>query len=315
MPYNMRFKKLFTYKFDEFFDVSDIETRALDNLISTANTNTPLVTGVAYAFPGASIAAIVNDACVYMRFAADEKKISKSDVQERLQKKKDEYELMNGSKMSCDMTNDARDAIELELISRAEPKRSYVQVIIDNKNRLLHTDATSSKDQETMFKVLIKVFGSAPISSLLSKCSLATYAKEWLQTYEFPDPLVPGTYIKYDDGQVPVSTISMNNLPVLSDDIVRHAGDYIIKVLGMGWRDWSFKFDSKINALTSLKHNDSKAFEVLLGENGGEGGDPVQELVANMLVLRSEFKQLNEVLLSAMPPLEEEAGKKDKEAA
>ena len=128
----MLFSKLRTYSLESEVDLSGIEQIAVENVISTANTNTPKVYGLAAVVPATQTYALTADECCYMKIAIDEKKVDRKEVNEKLNTKLEAYNFEHGVKMDKAQKLAARDAIELELMSKKEPKRTYIQVLIDD---------------------------------------------------------------------------------------------------------------------------------------------------------------------------------------
>lgn len=289
----MKFKKLKTYQQDDFLDFDNLEEKARDSAISTATTNTPLVFGLAPVLPATDAFVVVSDECAYFKIAIDEKKISSDQVREKLQAKLDEYHLKFGANMDAKEKSAVKDGIELELLGKAEPKRTYIQVLVDIKNKLVHTDATTDKKEEVFFKVMRELFGSLPITPYFRGAELDVNVREWLLGYQVPPPFEAGYSIELKDTGEPQATAKFNNKIIIDDDILRLLTDMKVSVLQLHYSEWVFKYDSKLSAISALGLSDGKALDLRFEAAGAhDSGSPILSLAASMTVIRDDFKSL-----------------------
>lgn len=299
----MLFNKLRTYSLESEVNLSEIEQISEENVISAANTNTPLVYGLAAVVPATQTYALTVDQCCYMKIAIDEKKVARKEVNEKLNAKLEAYSFEHGVKMDKAQKLAARDAIELELMSKKEAKRTYIQVLIDNKHKVVHTDATSDKNEDPLFKVMHRVFASLPLSPYFKGSSLRVHAKIWLEELCVPAPFQGGDFIEFTDGLPKPAQIKFNNISIFEHRVVSNSSTMHVNKIELGYGDWFFKYDSKSESIVSIKNHNSKMLDERIENAGGsEAGSSIEDLLSTITIIREDFYlivcQLKQLLLT-----------------
>ncbi|MDC9615485.1 recombination-associated protein RdgC [Xenorhabdus khoisanae] len=129
-------------------------------------------------------------------------------IKEHLHAKRDKFESVKCRKLRRTEIAQIKDDVIQELLPRAFPKRSTLQIWIDIDNGLISIDTTSPRTAEHVLALLRRTLGSLPVIPIATANPFKRVMTGWLkETDTFPAQLRLSEKIKkadliYDDGEV-----------------------------------------------------------------------------------------------------------------
>ncbi|PHM51580.1 recombination-associated protein RdgC [Xenorhabdus hominickii] len=230
----------------------------------------------------------------------ENKDIPTAIIKEHLDTKCDKLESVHCRKLRRSEISQLKDDVIQELLPRAFPKRSTIQIWIDTDSGLISIDTTSPRTAEQVLALLRRTIGSLPVIPIATVNPFELAMTGWLKdTRTFPaklrlsDKIQKATLI-YDDGEV-----RFNQEDTLTnDEVVSLLLDQGRQVCALGvYIDTRYGLDLELTDSCKLK---KLRFGVEFSTLHHEGDDELAREYADFILMVEELRTAYDIVFNAM---------------
>lgn len=186
----------------------------------------------------------------------EEKILPKQVVSDALNEKVDAVELEQGRKLKKKEKDAIKEAIVMELMPRAFPRRSVVNTWINTKLNLLFVDASSHSKADNQLALLRKAIGSLPVVPVTTSSPLDLSMTEWVKG-EAPLGFTIGDNAQLKSILENGGEINCKQQDLACDEVIALIdSDKLVTSLSLNWKDRiDFVLDEDF-AIKRLKFSD-----------------------------------------------------------
>ncbi|OKP01554.1 recombination-associated protein RdgC [Xenorhabdus eapokensis] len=230
----------------------------------------------------------------------ENKDIPTAIIKEHLNVKREKVEAVHYRKLRRSEIAQLKDDVIQDLLPRAFPKRSTIQLWIDIDNGLVSIDTTSPRTAEHVLSLLRRTLGSLPVIPIATVNPFELAMTDWLKNAStLPDRLRLSDKIQkadliYDDGEVRFNKEdNLNN-----DEVVSILLDQGRQVCTLGvYVDTQYGLDLELTDSCKLK---KLQFSVEFSNLHSEGDDEFAREYADFILMVEELRTAYDTIFNAM---------------
>lgn len=231
----------------------------------------------------------VND-CYFIKLRTEKKNIPSSVVKEELEARIAKYAEENeGKRPNKDQKNEFKEAIIMNLASKAFVSSTFIDAYIDLKRDIIVVNTGSTKTAEELLGMLRETLGSLEVSLLEPTEDVSMTLSSWITNHNTPKMFDIGMSVDFKD--LDGGSISVKKHDVEVDEIKTHIenGKNVVKLELIWMKRIRFTLTNKFE-IKGLKPEDIIKEEVQ--ENLGDSVDEYNEFQSNMIMMVEDFAEI-----------------------
>ena len=236
--------------------------------------------------------------CYFISLRTEKKNIPSSVVKEELEKRKAKYSEENdGAKSSKTLNDEFKEAIILNLASKAFCSSSYLHAYIDLDRDMIVVDTGSTKAAEELLGLLRSTIGGLNVTLIEAKDDVSITLSQWISNNSHPKIFEIGMNAELKD--VDGGGINVKKHDVEADEIRNHLknGKHVVKLELIWQKRVQFSITNKFE-IKAIKPLDIIKEDI--DEELGESTDEYSTFSANNSMMVEDFAEIIHDLLDTM---------------